>query len=256
MKRLLCGLLVFVCLVCFSSCGSNPSDSISIPDTPVQTDSDGNVVEKDSNGHITKLFHYDGDKKLVFVHEQVWENDRIVKKTSYDSTGKKTASFDYSYDERGNNTESTWFFWNSGILMKVETRFDEYNRKTETTSLGSGSVVTNKTYFEYADTENEHPTQYVKTVYYPEYPGSRYSVDNFEYDSDGNKIKKTTFNQDNVLIGYVEYINENGLCVEETKYDASDKIEYKYKYFYDNTGKLTREERYDADGKLTGVDNY
>ncbi len=55
----------------------------------VVTDSP-DAAEKDENGHVIKLSHYDGSGKLVFVHTREWGNDRIVKKTSYDGKGKLT----------------------------------------------------------------------------------------------------------------------------------------------------------------------
>ncbi|MBO7398028.1 MAG: hypothetical protein J6V10_02950 [Clostridia bacterium] len=226
--------------------GSNGSSSAEHPD----------AVETDEDGHVIKLSHYDGEGNLVFVHTQTWENDRIANKTSYDSKGNKTGSIDYEYDERGNCTVMAWFFWNSGALMKVERKYDEYDRLIEDTGWGTETVSTNKTYFEYDDKNGEHPKNYCKKTYYPNWvnqPG-RYSVSTLEYDSDGWLTKITTVIQDGELIGYDIYTNENGKPMGYTSYDADGKVQYSYKYISDENGKRIREERYDSEGKLVGVD--
>ena len=170
------------------------------------------VVETDENGHITKLSHYDGEGNLIFVHTQTWENDRIVNKKSFDKNGSQTASIDYEYDERGNCTVMAWFFWNSGPLMRVERKFDEYDRLIEDIGFGTKTVSTNRTTFEYDDKNGEHPKNYIKKVYYPNWENqpNRYSISTLEYDSGGLLTKITTVNQDNDLVGYDIYTNENG----------------------------------------------
>lgn len=214
------------------------------------------VVERDENGHVIKLKHYDGDGNLVFVHTQRWENDRIVNKTSFDSKGNQTGSVDYEYDDHGNCTVMSWFFWNSGPLMRVERKYDEYDRLIEDIGFGTKTVSTNRTTFEYDDKNGEHPKNYIKKVYYPNWENqpNRYSISTLEYDSGGLLTKITTVNQDNDLIGYDVYTNENGKPMGYTSYDADGKVKYSYKYFYDEDGKKIREERYDSEGKLEGID--
>lgn len=253
---------LLIAALCFSACSnikdllgffeslqnivptSDPAGSTPIPD----------VIETDEDGHITKLSHYDGDGKLVFVHEQTWENGRITNKKSYNAEGKLTGSIDYEYDERGNNTVMAWFFWNSGTLMKVERVYDEYDRMIESTGYGTETVSTNKTYLEYDDKDGEHPKNYYKKIYYPSYPGDRYYVTTFEYDADGLILEATTVDKDGNLTSRDVYTNANGKVQEYTSYDAEGKPKYTYKYIYDENGKKLREERYDAEGKLEGID--
>lgn len=214
------------------------------------------VVETDENGHITKLSHYDGEGNLIFVHTQTWENDRIVNKKSFDKNGSQTASIDYEYDERGNCTVMAWFFWNSGALMKVERVYDEYDRLIEDTGWGTENVATNKTFFEYDDKDGEHPKKYSKKKYYPNWVNQpeRYSITTFEYDEDGWMTKTTTVNQDNELVSYDVYNNVDGKPMGYTSYNADGTVNYSYKYVYDESGKKIKEERYDGDGNLVGVD--
>ncbi len=212
------------------------------------------VVETDENGHITKLSHYDGEGNLIFVHTQTWENDRIVNKKSFDKNGSQTASIDYEYDERGNNTVMAWFFWNSGTLMRVERVYDEYDRMTESTGFGTETVATNKTYLEYDDKNGEHPKNYYKKTYYPSWPGDRYYVTTFEYDENGLLTKATTVDKNGDTTSYEIYTNENGKPMGYTSYNADGTVNYSYKYVYDESGKKIKEERYDGDGNLVGVD--
>lgn len=258
MKRLLSLVAILALVISLTACASTPSntpsESYTSAPSNAETQANGDAVEKDKDGNITKLYHYDGDKNLVFVHEQVWENGRIVKKTSYDNKGNQTASYDYKYDDRGNNTESSWFFWNNGILMKVESKFDEFNRMTETTGFGTESVATNKSMFEYNDSGDAHPTVYAKRTYYPSYPSDKYFISTYEYDGSDNLLKETIVNQDGILSNYTVYTYIDGKRSEYTNYDAEGKVNYTYKVIYDDSGKKLREERYDAEGNLQGID--
>ncbi len=126
----------------------------------------------------------------------------------------------------------------------------------EDIGFGTKTVSTNRTTFEYDDKDGEHPKNYVKKVYYPNWENqpNRYSISTLEYDSGGLLTKITTVNQDNDLIGYDVYTNENGKPMGYTSYDADGKVDYSYKYIYDEDGKKIREERYDSEGKLEGID--
>jgi hypothetical protein len=212
------------------------------------------VVEKDENGRIVKLSHFDGDGNLVFVHTTTWDNDRIKNKSSFDKSGNQTASIDYEYDERGNNTVTSWFFWNSGTLMRSESIFDEYDRAVEITNFGTKTVSTNKTYIEYDDKDGEHPKKYKKKTYYPSYPGERYNVTTYEYNADGTLDKNVTVDKDGNPVSTDIYTYKDGLLAEYTSYDAENKPRYTYKYIYDENGKKIREERYNGEGVLEGID--
>ena len=50
-------------------------------------------VERDSDGNITKMDRYDAKGKLIFTHVSDRKDGRIIRKTSYDSSGNMTASF-------------------------------------------------------------------------------------------------------------------------------------------------------------------
>ncbi len=274
MKKLSLTAVLLAAVICLSACSftnnilgalESISDELSSELNELNNDElnnfnansnteDPDVVEKDEEGHIIKLSHYDGNGKLVFVHTQKWENGRIVNKTSYNSKGNQTGSIDYEYDDHGNATVMAWFFWNTGNLMRVERVYDEYDRLIEDTGYGTENVSTNKTYLEYDDKDGQHPKNYCKKIYYPSWPGDRYYVTTLEYDADGLLSKTTTVDKDGNLTSYTIYTNENAKLMEYTSYDAEGKPQYTYKYIYDENGKKLREERYNSEGKLEGID--
>lgn len=247
-------VLLLAVALCFSACGNNTDPSFNSGSSSTVESQD--VEEKDANGRVVKLSHYNDKGDLVFVHETKWENDRIVKKTSFDGKGNQTASIDYKYDETGNAIESSWFGWSNGILMKAESKFDDKNREIERTQLGTGSVSTNKSIMEYVDFSDgaDHPNIYSKKTYYPSYPGDRYTVTTYEYNDDFKITKATTVDQNGDLSYYILYTYENGKLMEYTNYGADGKPSYTYKMVYDENGNKIREDRYDGSGNLQGSD--
>ena len=241
--------LLLAVVLCLSACGNNTNPGNS------STTQNQDVEEKDANGHVVKLSHYNDKGDLVFVHETKWENDRIVKKTSFDGKGNQTASIDYKYDDNGNAIETSWFGWSSGVLMKAESKFDDKNREIERTQIGTGSISTNKSIMEYVEFPDgvDHPNIYSKKTYYPSYPGDRYTVTTYEYNDDYKMTKATTVDQNGNLSYYILYTYENGKLMEYTNYGADDKPSYTYKMVYDENGNKLREDRYDGNGNLQGV---
>ncbi len=216
---------------------------------------DSDVIETDEAGHVIKLKHYDGDGKLIFTHVTTWENDRIKNRTSYNGKGEQTGSVDYEYDERGNCTVMSWYFWNSGALMKTERKYDEYDRLIEDIGHGTQNISTNRSVFEYDDKDGQHPKNYSKRTYWPSWPGERYSVSTYEYNEAGKLVKITTVNQDGELLNYDVYTYDaNGRAEGYTDYDKDGKVNYSYKYIYDENGKKIKEERYNDKGELVGSD--
>lgn len=246
--------LILAIVLCLSACGNNTNPSSNQGNSSTAQNQD--VEEKDANGHVVKLSHYNDKGDLVFVHETKWENDRIVKKTSFDGKGNQTASINYKYDDNGNAIETSWFGWSSGVLMKAESTFDDKNREIERTQIGTGSISTNKSIMEYVEFPDgvDHPNIYSKKTYYPSYPGDRYTVTTYEYNDDYKMTKATTVDQNGDLSYYILYTYENGKLMEYTNYGADDKPSYTYKMVYDENGNKLREDRYDGNGNLQGSD--
>ncbi len=206
-------------------------------------------IERDADGNVTKMIRYDAKGDLLFTHETVWENGRIVRKTSYRPDGSITASFDYAYDERGNNTEGSWFVYNNGTLMKAAFVYDENGLMTEKTHFGTGSIATNKTFMKYRE-----DGKLVLSEYYEVWPDSAPVYTIYEYNEDGFPTRQTTEDaQHNVLYYEVFKPNELGKVAEYTNYGADGKPVYTYKYYYGPDGSTVKTERYDGEGKLVST---
>ncbi len=204
------------------------------------------VVEKDKNGNVIKMQRFDAEGKLVFTHETEWKDGRIVKKTSYDKDGNMTASYDYAYDKRGNNTEGSWFVFNNGELMKAEFKYDEKDRPIEVTHLGKGSIATNKTYQTFDD-----KGRIIVSEYYGAWPDCAPVFTYNEYDESGFNTKSRTEDENHDLLHYeIMTPGKSGKVAEYTSYDKDGKAQYTIKYYYDEKGNRTKTERYDGEGKL------
>ena len=204
------------------------------------------IVKKDKNGNDIRMERYDAEGKLMFSHETEWKDGRIAKKTSFDKDGKMTASYEYAYDERGNNTEGTWFVFNRGELMKAEFKYNEKDQLTEITHLGTGSVVTNKTFQTFDD-----KGRVCCSEYYEAWPDCAPVYTYSEYDENGFTLKtRTEDGSHNILHYEVLTPNELGKVAEYTSYDGEDKPVYTIKYYYDEKGNKVKTERYDGEGKL------
>ena len=204
------------------------------------------IIEKDGNGNVIRMERYDTEDKLMFIHESEWKEGRIIKKTSYDKEGNMTASYDYVYDERGNNTEGTWFIFNRGELMKAVFKYDDKNRLIEKTHLGKGSIATNKTYQTF-----DGKGRLICSKYYEAWPDCAPVFTVNEYDENGFNVKSQTEDENHNVLHYeVSIPNDLGKVAEYTSFDGKGKALYSIKYYYDEKGNRIKMERYDENGDL------
>ena len=204
------------------------------------------VVEKDINGNVVKMQRSDAEGNLIFTHETEWKDGRIAKKTSYDAKGNMTASYDYAYDERGNNTEGTWFVFNKGELMKAEFKYNDKDQLVEITHLGKGSIATNKTFQCFND-----EGRVICSEYFEAWPDCAPVFTYSEYDKNGFTVKTRTEDENHKVLHYeVLTPNEFGKVAEYTSYDGENVPQYTIKYYYDENGNKVKTERYDGAGKL------
>ncbi len=200
----------------------------------------------DENGNITRMERYDGQGQLLYVHVSEWQDGRIIRKSSYDAAGNLTASYEYIYDERGNNTEGTWFFSNRGVLMKAEFVYDDQGRQIEITHFGTGNIATNKTFQSFDD-----QGKLTVSEYYGAWPDSAPVFTYYHYDETGFPVRQQTEDDSHNILHYELFTaNRFGKVAEYTSYDGQDKPVYTIRYLYDEEGKKTGEERYDGQGKL------
>ena len=207
------------------------------------------ITERDANGNVTKLTCLDAEGHPIYTHVSEWKDGRLVRKTSYGPDGAETASFAYAYDERGNNTEGTWFSYSSGVLMKASFVYDENDRVIEKTHHGAGTVAANKTFLTYRG-----DGKLACSEYYGVWPDSAPVYTVREYDENGFCVKSTTEDAQHRVLHYDVYTPaENGKVAEYTNFDADGKQVYRIVYYYDAEGNTVKSERYDADNKLYSV---
>ena len=207
------------------------------------------ITERDANGNVTKLTCLDAKGSPIYTHVSDWEDGRLMRKTSYGPGGLKTASFEYAYDERGNNTEGTWFSYSNGVLMKASFVYDENDRVIEKTHHGAGTVATNKTFLTYRE-----DGKLACSEYYGVWPDSAPVYTVREYDENGFCVKSTTEDAQHRVLHYDIYTPaENGKVAEYTNFDADGKQVYRIVYYYDAEGNTVKTERYDADNNLYSV---
>ena len=207
-------------------------------------------VERDADGNITKLYRYDAKGELTYTHVSDWEDGRIIRKTSYDSSGNMTASFPYVYDHRGNNTEGTWFVYNKGVLMKAEFVYDDKDQMIERTHFGTESIATNKTFQTF-----DEKGRLAVSKYYEAWPDCAPVYTYCEYDDTGFKLKSITEDENHHILHYELLTpNEFNKVAEYTSYDGDGKPVYTYKYYYDEDGNTTKRERYAGEGNLVSTE--
>ena len=204
------------------------------------------VTERDADGNVTRLECYNAKDKLIYTHLSEWKDGRLVRKTSLDAGGAVTGSYDYAYDERGNNTEGTWFGYSDGVLMKAEFVYDDAGRVIEKTHIGKGTVATNKTFMTY-----DEEGRLVCSEYYGVWPDMAPVFTYREYDASGFVVRSVTEDAQHQLLHYELFRpNHFGKVAEYTSYDAQEKPVYTYKYYFDEEGNKTKTERYDGEGRL------
>lgn len=251
LPALLCVLLSILLLPGCKAGQAFPVPSAGAEATPADQSgivmlSDQEYAELDADGNVVKYYRYDAYGKLSYVHETVWEKGRIVKKTSYDGSGNLTASFPYTYDERGNMTTGTWFVYNRGELMLAEYVYDEQDRQIEVTRWGTDSVATNKTFITYNEAGLEFCREYHET-----WPDSAPVFTYNEYDVTGRVVKTWAEDENREMLWYELYTWTGfGKIDEYTNYDPEGNPNYTYKYYYDENGARTKTERYDGEGNL------
>ena len=208
-------------------------------------------LERDSDGNITKMYRYNAKGELTYTHVSDWEDGRIIRKTSYDSNGNMTASFPYVYDDRGNNTEGTWFVFNKGVLMKAEFVYDDKDQMIERIHFGTESIATNKTFQTF-----DEKGRLAISKYYEAWPDCAPVYTYYEYDDTGFTLKSTTEDENHHILHYeVLTPNEFNKVAEYTSYDGDGKPVYTYRYYYDEDGNKIKAERYDGEGNLVSTEN-
>ena len=259
-KRFCVFALLLAVSVLFSACSlsglipgiENTGDN---PPASIQTD---DVVERvDEN--TEKMTHYDKDGKLIYTHIIAYdEENRIIHRTAYDANGIEMGSFDFVYNENGDELEGVWYFKPRGYLMKSERKYDEDGRVVELYNHGdeTRNVAGNMHYFHYG----ENGLIDVEISYSSWHENGTHSEPSYSYrtyDEHNKLIRNETRTEQGEMIGYNVYENnENGQRISSVSYDANGNMEFREEYTYDENGKKIEDRRYDAQGNLISTYQY
>ena len=210
------------------------------------------VTETDADGNVTKLTRYDKKGDLVYTHVSTWGNGRLVHKTAYDAAGREIGSYDYTYDERGNNLTGAWYSTTNGILMPTESVYNELDQRIEHTRIGAGSIATNKTFYTY-----DEKGRVVEEKYYDSWPDGEVTFTSYEYNDLDQKVRLYAKDgSGNLLYSEANEWTDFGKLSQYAHYNADGTLSYTIKYFYDADQNKIREERYDGDGNLVNTTLY
>lgn len=251
-----------------------PDDIIT---SPVSETSD---VEYDANGNIIKEPYYNADGSIDHWLEYEYDtNGNRIKQTYYTADGAIGHWYEYEYDAKGNRIKETQFAADGSINYWYEYEHDTNGNEIKSTKYAAdGSIEyeheydTNGNETQTADADgsiksadksendmkgNETTStfdgsyEYVydsngKLIYDLEYVDGTV-VYKSEFDSNGNRIKRTGYNKDGSIMYWEEYdYNKETIC--ETIYDCNGTILEVHEF--DFNGKPIRITRYNADGSV------
>ncbi|QMU63711.1 MAG: hypothetical protein GKR88_05020 [Flavobacteriaceae bacterium] len=163
----------------------------------------------------------------ISIHT-IYFNDKgyRTEENKIDSTGNKELEIFYTYDAKGNRTESRWSYpANKERNHKYTYSYDEKRNLIE--------IIKNK-----LDGNPEFKITY-------------------QYDEKGNKTGEKTYDFDSKQEYKLVYkYDTEGNNIEKNGYDTKDSLLYKIINKYDTKNKLSKENRYKSDGSLEYRYNY
>ena len=256
-------------------------------------DSDGNlssVYEYNRNGETTKSENYSSKGKLWSAEENEYdEDDRMVKKLSYDSERKLTGYTVYEYDENyilsetsydsdGNKTKYTEYvektsYYNRGydtyrkkiekyengvLTSRDEYEFDENGKRTKLISYdGNGNKTGYTEYVVIKTNRNGYESEgsYIKASENYDEAGKMTGRTEYEYDENANKTKVSRYDRDGKLIEYTETKYDGERILSESRYDGNGKLIRRTEDEYDENGKKLKSSVYN-NGGLEGYKSY
>ncbi len=206
---------------------------------------EGNI--KDSAGREYKITSYDGKGKVVWIHVYEYdENGYQIRAISYNGAGNVTADYECTNTENGDELLSVWHFWDEGIFMRREIKYNEAGKVCEITNHGNDHVATNRTLNFYDESGRKVKSQYWQDVMREYYTISTYKWTDFDklseiliVDPNGNQTAHDIYHYDD---------KQQNIRIDCR--DENDELEFYYIFEFNEEGKKTRELRYDGDDTL------
>ena len=201
------------------------------------------------------------------------ENGKPIRKEWHKDSADNLYSYEeYKYDEAGNLTGVYHFYDNAlshyyeysyddnGNLEKERSDGEEFREKHYTYD-SNNLLVSSVTYSRTREIlgEEKYENGLIKNVWYIGYSDQEKATFTYEYDSDGNMIKKIWHDSEEVIDGlltgkkveavqYYEY--ENSRMTKS--YGEGDEYPTTYEYF--DNGNITKETSYNEDGSIYSIE--
>lgn len=224
--------------------------------------------EYDEDDRRVKKLSYDSERKLTGYTVYKYDENYILSETSYDSDGNKTKYTEYvektSYYNRGDDTYQKIEKYENGVLTsRDEYEFDENGKRTKLISYdGNGNKTGYTEYVVIKTIRNGYESEgsYIKASENYDEAGKTTGRTEYEYDENANKTKVSRYDGDGKLIEYTETKYDGEYILSEGIYDGNgNKIQYTE--YLENTGIYdiySRKKRYEKyeNGKLTELTEY
>lgn len=215
-------------------------------------DAEGNVKKE------TRTAYYDDGRYNISVRNGDWKtlssityypNGSISETTEYTAEGVKTKWTQYYengqvkslWEYTAEGTHKKWTdYYESGALKGVDEYSEAGEHRKSTDYYENGQV---ESVYEYNDMGD-----IIKSIDYDENGGLRYSFEyRYEYDANGNMIKKTKLDAQGTVTGWETYLyNADGKEEKKTYYDAGGKMTGWSEYSYDEDGYFLDSEYHSA----------
>lgn len=223
---------------------------------------------RDSEGRIIREPQYEWDGSVTYIVDEYDAQGNNVKTSTYNLLGELESAMQREFDRDGNCIRINYYDDSGNLESYIQQTYQNGERVRSDTYDPNGQM-TDYTLYEDSRRSNYTPDGTLKYAY------------EYEYDSSGNPLKTSNFNQEGVLSQYTlsEYGEDGQLTAEETYYADGEKIRreeydsfrrrireidyynrgavsFTTEYEYDGGGFRSREKQFDYEGQLTRTIDY
>lgn len=199
---------------------------------------------------LTQWVEYgdDGSEWVRTEFEYDAAGNQIRERNYYTATDVKR-DVGYEYDSAGNQISETYYDDAGNVFSQIKDEYDSNGNIIKTTGCTADGSILEETGYEYDDAGNM-----TKQIFYSadENTNDAWSWSEFEYNTAGDVIKETDYDENGVVIIYDEYeYDQKGNLIRESIHNKNTG-HYEYEYEYDSNKNLTKKTSYEGDRNLLG----
>jgi hypothetical protein len=188
----------------------------------------------------------DQDKGYLYKKREYDAADNMLWEIQYLRNGKKETITDYYFDEKNKLTEKKIFYPQDNTEEKTLFTYDEAGNLVKESLYYDGEL-----YISQKNIYNDKNKQTAIEMY--DEADTLTGRDAFEYNENGDITKQTHYNETGEADWQIEsFYNDKNLCVKEIHRNLEENTTETILFTYNEAGKNTRSENYDADGNLIG----